>query len=115
MVRPASPRLAITREQTGLSTLQKNALRQVFGRREFTAEDVARLDYRQVQRLPKIGKKGLEQICAWLQQQGYELSNPPMPENEVGSGAALRLSQRLENAARLLQRHGYRVTPPDMQ
>lgn len=93
-----------------LGTLQRNALSQLFGRRDFSPEDVAKLDYTRVERLPKIGRKGLEAIRAWLHTQGLDLTNPP------GNGDTLanrRLRQRIATATRLLQRHGYRVTPPN--
>jgi hypothetical protein len=92
-----------------LSTMQLNALRQLFERRDFTVEDVAGLDYRQVERLPKVGKKGIEVIRTWLAQYGYDLLNVPEQNDEV---AELRLRERLDQATRLLQKHGYRVEPP---
>jgi hypothetical protein len=92
----------------GLSTMQLNALRQLFERRDFTAEDVARLDYRQVERLPKVGKKGIEAIRTWLAQYGYDLLNVPVQDDL----AEQRLRERLDQATRLLKKHGYRVEPP---
>jgi hypothetical protein len=92
-----------------LGTMQRNALAQLFGRREFSAEDVAQLDYTLVERLPKIGSKGLETIRAWLQAQGLDLANLPGSD---GSLADRRLQERLAHATRFLQRHGYRVIPP---
>ncbi|HEX5394287.1 MAG TPA: hypothetical protein VFW68_13455 [Rhodocyclaceae bacterium] len=92
-----------------LSTMQLNALRQLFERRDFSPEDVAQLDYRRVERLPKVGKKGIEAIRSWLCQYGYDLHNVP---EQGGDLADQRLRARLDHAERLLKKHGYRVEPP---
>ncbi len=95
--------------QASLSTMQRNALSQFFGRKEFTLEEVAELDYCVVSHLPKVGRKGITVIRCWLQQYGLDLKNLPDYDN---SHVNQRLNQRLQNAARLLQKHGYRVDPP---
>lgn len=92
-----------------LSTMQRNALSQFFGRKEFTPEEVAELDYSVVAHLPKIGRKGIQTIRGWLQQHGRDLKNLPDHGHEH---ADQRLNQRLQNASRLLKKHGYRVDPP---
>ena len=96
-------------EPAKLSTWQRNALSSLFGTKEFTPEDVAKLDHAAVARLPKIGKKGIEAIRTWLQGCGYDLSN--LPEDNKGF-AERRLKNRLLHAARLLQKHGFHVEPP---
>jgi hypothetical protein len=96
-------------EKNTLSTMQRNALCRLFGRKAFTPEEVARLDYVQVERLPKIGKKGIESIRSWLHGYGYDLSNLPADQNRI---SRQRLQARLENAERLLTRHGYRIEHP---
>lgn len=92
-----------------LSTMQRNALRQLFERHEFTPEEVAQLDYRCVERLPKVGKKGIGAIRVWLAQYGYDLRNVP---EQNGEQLEQRLRLRLDQAVRLLVKHGYRVEPP---
>lgn len=89
--------------------MQRNALCQLFERRDFTPEDVALLDYRCVKRLPKVGKKGIEAIRTWLAQYGYDLANVPERHDEHSEQ---RLRLRLDQAVRLLLKHGYRVEPP---
>ena len=95
--------------QASLSTMQRNALGQFLGRKEFTPEEVAELDYCVVVHLPKNGSKGIETIRNWLQQHGRDLRN--LPDQKPGH-ADKRLNRRLQNAARLLQKYGYRVAPP---
>lgn len=92
-----------------LGALQRNALARLFGRQDFTPEEVARLDYAQVERLPKIGKKGVAAIRAWLAGYGYDLQH--LPDTEA-SHTRKRLQLRLAHAARLLLKHGYHVDPP---
>lgn len=92
-----------------LGTMQRNALCRLFGRKEFTPEDVARLDYSEIERLPKIGKKGIQNIRSWLQSYGYDLNN--LPADQSGF-TQQRLQLRLKLAARLLSKYGYRIEPP---
>jgi len=105
------PQIAIGEpmEQKPLGSRQRNALCLLFGRKDFTPEEVAKLDYAQVERQPKIGRKGIEEIRAWLQSYGYDLNNLPTGDKQP---ARKRLHLRLKNAARLLTRNGYRVDPP---
>lgn len=93
---------------TNLNTMQRNALCQFFGRKDFTPQEVAALDYAVVAHLPKIGRKGIEAIRLWLQHHGLDLKNTPDDSDHTDR----RLNKRLQLAARLLQRHGYRVDPP---
>jgi hypothetical protein len=98
--------------QAALNTMQRNALSQFFGRKTFTAEEVAELDYNIVAHLPKVGHKGITIIRAWLQQHGHDLSNLPVDDQPHDSR---RLEQRLLQAAKLLQKHGYRVELQSLQ
>jgi hypothetical protein len=96
--------------EEGLATMYRNALSQHFARRDFTADDLAALDYRVVARLPKIGKQGLHAIRAWLGRQGLDLCNVPREERpaaKVPSG-----KRTVDRAIRLLERRGYRIIPP---
>jgi hypothetical protein len=91
-----------------LPTLQRNALRKIFDRREFTPQDVALLGYRRLQKAEGIGNKGLLAIRAWLQQYGYDVAPPESPEGDSASQASRRV--RIERAVRLLTVHGYTVS-----
>lgn len=90
-----------------LPTLQRNALRKIFDRPEFTPEEVAALGYRRVQQAEGIGNKGLAAITAWLSRHGYEL-RAPEPQDPA---PAIRNKNRrsIEMAVRLLRTHGYVV------
>ena len=101
--------LSFPMKHTSLSTMQRNALCQWFGRRDFTPEEVAEIEYGVMTQLPKVGSKGIDLIRSWLQQYGYDLKNIPVEGLEPVSP---RLHQRLQNAERLLVKHGYRVEPP---
>jgi hypothetical protein len=91
-----------------LPTLQRNALRKIFDRHEFTPEEVAMLGYRRLQQAEGIGNKGLAAITEWLRLHGFELkppeiagiSRPPVPK---------RMRRNIESAVRLLRTHGYVV------
>jgi hypothetical protein len=89
-----------------LSTMHRNALSQHFDRRDFTAEELAGLDYRDVARLPKVGAEGLRAIRAWLHKQGLDLRNVPIEQEPAPTPGPLQW------AIRLLERHGYRVIAP---
>jgi len=91
-----------------LPTLQRNALRKVFDRHEFTAEEVAALGYRRLQQAEGIGNKGLLAIAEWLKTQGFEL-NPPALATQAKQGGAKRMRRNIESAVRLLRTHGYVV------
>jgi hypothetical protein len=90
-----------------LATMYRNAIGEHFARRDFSAEELASLDYREVARLPKIGRQGLRAIRAWLRGQGLDLRNVPTVERPAGTRKAC-----VERAIRLLERCGYRVIPP---
>jgi hypothetical protein len=91
-----------------LPTMHRNALCQHFARRDFTAEELAGLDYRDVARLPKVGEEGLRAIRAWLRRQGLDLRNAPRAENAPAAVG----KNHVDRAIRLLERRGYRVIPP---
>ena len=91
-----------------LSTMHRNALSQYFSRRDFTAEELAGLDYRDVARLPKVGAEGLRAIRAWLNRQGLDLRNAPSDAEPAGTVGNDRVGRAIE----LLERRGYRVIPP---
>ncbi len=92
-----------------LNTMQRNALCQWFGHKDFTPAEVAGIGHETISQMPKIGSKGIEVIRRWLQQYGYDLHPPPVDQKPPTSQ---RLNERLQNAARLLEKHGYRVEPP---
>lgn len=90
-----------------LPTLQRNALRKVFDRPEFTPAEVAALGYRRLQQAEGIGQKGLQAIAAWLQGCGYELKQPETPAGE--SRVPRKTRRTIEEAVRLLRTHGYSI------
>lgn len=106
----AAEEIAIPAETTvALSTLQRNALAQFLQRRDFSPRDIAGFDYDQIANLPKIGRKGIVAIRAWLNHYGLDLRNPPQNENDR---ASRRQQAKLEQAINLLKKHGYRILPP---
>jgi len=99
-----------------LPTLQRNALRKIFDRPEFTPEEVAALGFRRVQQAEGIGNKGLAAITAWLRRYGYDLKAPD--PHEAAPTIRSRNRRNIEMAVRLLRTHGYVVlgsgdTPED--
>ena len=90
-----------------LPTLQRNALRKVFDRPEFTPAEVAALGYRRLQQAEGIGQKGLQSISAWLQSCGYELKPPEAAAGEQKLPGRTR--RNIEQAVRLLRTHGYSI------
>lgn len=90
-----------------LPTLQRNALRKVFDRPEFTPAEVAALGYRRLQQAEGIGQKGLQSISAWLQSCGYELKPPEAAAGEQQLPGRTR--RNIEQAVRLLRTHGYSI------
>lgn len=91
-----------------LPTLQRNALRKIFDRHDFTAEEVALLGYRRLQQAEGIGNKGLMAIADWLKLHGFELKPPDasgVPKQELPK----RMRRNIESAVRLLRMHGYVV------
>ena len=96
-----------------LPTLQRNALRKLFDRPEFTPEEVARLGHRRLLKAEGIGQKGVLAITQWLAQHGLELqADPPEPRPPQRSSTRhARLD--LETALRLVRNHGYEIRPPE--
>lgn len=93
-----------------LPTLQRNALRKIFDRPQFTPEEVAALGYRRLQQAEGIGAKGLSAITGWLEAHGYQLPLPTPPAG--GSSVVPKKTRRtIEMAVRLLRTHGYEVQP----
>lgn len=95
---------------SGLPTLQRNALRKIFGRSDFSPEEVVGLGLRRLQQAEGIGSKGLTTIQNWLRSQGHELVlTPATPPKRTTS----RQGADLEHAIRLLRRNGYVVQRRD--
>jgi hypothetical protein len=91
-----------------LPTLQRNALRKIFDRHEFTPEEVAMLGYRRLQQAEGIGNKGLAAITDWLAMHGFELKPPELIGN-AKQPLPKRMRRNIESAVRLLRTHGYVV------
>lgn len=91
-----------------LPTLQRNALRKIFDRHEFSPEEVAQLGYRRLQQAEGIGNKGLTAITAWLQLYGFELKPPEVLSPSRGA-VPKKTRRSIEQAVRLLRTHGYDV------
>jgi hypothetical protein len=101
------------RAESTLPTFQRNVLRKYFRRANFTAADVAEIDYQRLVRFPGVGAKGMQNIRAWLHNFGLELRNVPLPVAE-GSGKdsdAAGKTQRIERAIALLRKQGFVVRP----
>ena len=92
-----------------LPTMQRNALRKVFDRRDFTPGEVAGLGHRRLERAEGIGRKGLATIIEWLRCQGYELDVDARGSQSRDLVTARRQVKKLEKAMRVLQTHGYTV------
>jgi hypothetical protein len=102
---PVTPPQAETETQT-LPTRQKNALRLLLSKPVISAEEVARIDYRVLERAPGVGKKSIDIIRAWLHSQGYELNGLP----QVSANPRLvQRKRKLERAIDYLRWHGYEV------
>lgn len=95
-----------------LPTLQRNALRKLFDRPEFSPAEVAALGYRRIQQAEGIGQKGMATIRAWLADYGYDLEPEPPPVPVAGRGRSDG-RKRLESALRVLRNYGYVVHGPD--
>lgn len=89
-----------------LPTLQRNALRKIFDRPQFTPEEVAALGYRRLQQAEGIGAKGLSAITSWLAAHGLQLPPPPTGGPSV---VPKKTRRTIEMAVRLLRTHGYEV------
>jgi hypothetical protein len=57
-----------------LPTMQQNALCLLLGRRNFSPAEVAQIDYRRLEKAPRIGRKGILVIRAWLNRHGFDLT-----------------------------------------
>jgi hypothetical protein len=90
-----------------LPTLQRNALRKIFDRVEFTPAEVAALGWRRLQQAEGVGQKGLQAIGAWLKEYGYELQPPETPDRDKLLPGKTR--RNIEQAVRLLRTHGYLI------
>ena len=93
-----------------LPTRQKNALRLLLGKAAITAEEVARLDGRVIERAPGIGKSSLAIIRAWLNGQGYELAG--QLDSVISKRLVLR-QRKLDRAIDYLRENGYEVRRTD--
>jgi len=93
-----------------LPTRQKNALRLLLGKAVITAEEVARLDSRVIERAPGIGKNSLRIIQGWLNGQGYELKGQSDP---VINKRLVQRQRKLEHAIDYLRENGYEVRRTD--
>lgn len=92
-----------------LPTLQRNALRKIFERANFTPEEVARLGHKRLHQAEGIGQKGLEVIVAWLANYGYELKASESAANGKSNEIPKRMKRSLESAVRILRINGYIV------
>ncbi|WP_300456337.1 hypothetical protein [Accumulibacter sp.] len=92
-----------------LPTMQKNALRKVFKRPDFTPGEVAQLGHRRLERAEGIGSKGLAKIVDWLRCQGYELADDTRSARSRDLAASAKEVTKLKKAMRVLQTHGYTV------
>lgn len=105
-----SPERSAYAAMNQLPTLQRNALRKIFDRLQFSPEEVAALGYRRLQQAEGIGAKGLSAIAAWLETHGQCLPQPAAPA--AGLTAVPKKTRRtIEMAVRLLRTHGYEVQP----
>ena len=93
-----------------LPTRQRNALRLLLGKAAISAEEVARLDSRVIERAPGIGKNSLRIIRAWLNGQGYEL---PGSADGTISKRLVQRQRKLERAIDYLRENGYDVRRTD--
>jgi hypothetical protein len=94
-----------------LPTFQRNVLRKYFRRANFTAADVAEIDYQRLARFPGVGAKGMLNIRTWLHGFGLELRNVPLPVDVAPELDASGKAQRIERAIALLRRQGFVVKP----
>ena len=90
-----------------LPTRQLNALRLLLDKHDFSADEVATLDYVKLVRAPGIGHKGIEIIHVWLTAHGRDLLN--WPEHNELSAREQQATRKVEQAIDLLTRHGYAV------
>lgn len=97
---------AMTKPPVALPTLQRNAIGLLLNKRDFTPAEVATLDYHRLERAPRIGRKGIENIRAWLRQYGLDLT---LPVVERESPKELHRIKRVSQAIDILTRNGFVV------
>lgn len=107
---PAGESAAPPHPSAALPTLQRNALRKIFDRTEFSPEEVAELGVRRLKLADGIGEKGIRIIREWLAEHGHDLAPEPavarrMPRRSGGGWT-------LQSAMRLLRTHGYEISAP---
>ena len=95
-----------------LPTLQRNALRKIFDRPEFTPEEVAQLGLRRLRLAECIGEKGMKTIIEWLAGHGCELAPENIHVRRVSRNSEMHL-RGLARALRLLRGHGYEISAPE--
>jgi hypothetical protein len=91
-----------------LPTLQRNALRKIFERHDFSPDEVFMLGYRRLQQSEGIGQKGIETITRWLKDYGFELLPQVGPDTKRVSGQQ-RNRRKIDHAMQLLRANGYVV------
>lgn len=96
-----------------LPTMQRNALRKIFNRQDFTPDEVARLGHRRLGRAEGIGSKGLANIVDWLRRLGYELAGDARASQSQDLTASPKDVKKLQKAMRVLRTYGYTVLPDD--
>jgi hypothetical protein len=105
--------IAATNVERDLPTFQRNVLRKYFRRANFSAEDVAEIDYQRLVRFPGVGAKGIQNIRAWLHTFALDLKNVPAPGDESARHERdpHGKEQRIERAIALLRKQGFVVRP----
>lgn len=89
-----------------LPTMQCNALRILLGKRDFAPDEVALLSYHTLEKAPRIGSKGIENIRCWLRQFDLDIAHLP-----VEARGASRSHKRIERAIAVLTQNGFTVSP----
>ncbi|HRL77699.1 MAG TPA: hypothetical protein PK440_11665 [Candidatus Accumulibacter phosphatis] len=93
-----------------LPRMQRNALRKIFDRPDFTPSEVARLGRQRLERAEGIGRKGLATITEWLRRHGHEVAADGRGCLRAPDLAPVAQGTRkIEKAMRVLQSHGYTV------
>lgn len=87
-----------------LPTLQRNAISLLLNKRDFTPGEVATLDYHRLERAPRIGKKGINNIRNWLRQYGLDLT---IPKQAVLNPKEKQRRRKLADAIEILTRNGF--------
>ncbi len=95
-----------------LSRREINVLRRLLNRAEFRPQDVARLGLDRLESAQGLGVKGLVNVLAWLDAQGYDLRPQEVIVNRE-SERQERLNRRLEQAQHLLELWGWQVKRPE--